>query len=330
MATPLSSSALVKALRAEGVNVVEHPGWRSHNRAGHGPWGPVHGVVIHHTVTTGTAASVDICWDGYNDLPGPLCHGVVDKEGTVHLVGNGRANHAGTGDDDVLRAVIAEDYDEAPPRPNENNTDGNRYFYGFECINLGDGKDPWPTKQLEAIERLSAAICRVHGWTARSVIGHREWTDTKVDPRGFAMPDLRARIARRLSAKPTGKAKANGASDAALVSPVHVPEAAPKDPSTKQGKPASSSPTEQEPPMFTDKAFWLATVERAVRTFAQTLIAALGLDTTDLLDLPWEHGLALAGLATILSVLTSIATAGTGKRGPGITETTTADAPLNP
>ncbi len=51
----------------------------------------------------------------------------------------GRANHAGPGDDDVLRAVIAE---KALPRDNEANTDGNRHFYGFECENLGDGDDP--------------------------------------------------------------------------------------------------------------------------------------------------------------------------------------------
>ncbi|MEV5083326.1 N-acetylmuramoyl-L-alanine amidase, partial [Streptomyces sp. NPDC056159] len=30
----------------------------------------------------------------------------------------------------------------------------------FECENLGDGKDPWPTEQIEAIVRVIAAICR--------------------------------------------------------------------------------------------------------------------------------------------------------------------------
>lgn len=82
-------------------------------------------------------------------------------------------------------------------------TDGNAHFYGFECINLGDGQDPWPTAQLDAIERVSAAICRAHGWSARSVIGHLEWSDWKSDPRGFAMPDMRARIASRLGQKPS-------------------------------------------------------------------------------------------------------------------------------
>ncbi|GAU66651.1 hypothetical protein SSP35_03_02990 [Streptomyces sp. NBRC 110611] len=74
---------------------------------------------------------------------------------------------------------------------------------------------------------------------------------------------------------------------------------------------------------LTTSRFWVAAVERAVRTFAQTLIAALGLDTTDILHVPWEHGLALAGTAALLSLLTSIAAAGTGSDGPGITETPT-------
>ena len=114
----------------------------------------------------GAASTVRLCRDGHPDLPGPLCHGVITKDGTVHLVGYGRANHAGLGDDDVLRAVIAE---KPLPPDNEANTDGNRHFYGFECENLGDGKDPWPAAQLEAIERAAAAVCRHHGWThARS------------------------------------------------------------------------------------------------------------------------------------------------------------------
>ncbi|MFD3741574.1 peptidoglycan-binding protein [Streptomyces sp. NPDC058629] len=195
MATPLTADRLLAALLAEGVTVVEHPGWRTNNRNHMGPWGPVHGVMIHHTVTTGTASSVDLCFRGHSKLPGPLCHGVIAKDGTVHLVGNGRANHAGSGDDDVLRAVISEG--ELPP-DNEANTDGNRHFYGFEAVNLGDGKDPWPAVQLLAIERAAAAVCRAHGWNERSVIGHLEWQPGKIDPRGFTMDSMRTRIGKRL------------------------------------------------------------------------------------------------------------------------------------
>ncbi|BDH07864.1 N-acetylmuramoyl-L-alanine amidase [Streptomyces seoulensis] len=195
MSPPMSASGFLSALKAEGLKVVEVGSWRTHNRNHKGPWGPVHGIMIHHTVTSGSARTVELCREGYDDLPGPLCHGVITKDGKVHLVGYGRANHAGLGDDEVLRAVIAE---KGLPTDNESNTDGNRYFYGFECENLGDGEDPWPEAQMEAIVRVSAAICRHHDWTERSVIGHREWQPGKVDPRGFTMASLRARVKERL------------------------------------------------------------------------------------------------------------------------------------
>ncbi|KAB8167303.1 N-acetylmuramoyl-L-alanine amidase [Streptomyces sp. 3MP-14] len=200
MATPLTADRLLAALRAEGVKIVEHRSWRTHNRNHKGRWGPVNGVMLHHTVTTGTEASVRLCYEGHSALPGPLCHGVIAKDGTVYLVGNGRANHAGSGDGDVLQAVI----DERPlPADNQANTDGNARFYGFECVNLGDGKDPWPAAQVEAMVRASAAICRAHGWGKKgdtSVIGHAEWQPGKVDPRGpgVSMGDIRRRVAQRL------------------------------------------------------------------------------------------------------------------------------------
>jgi LysM repeat protein len=199
MAPPLTADEFLAALRGEGLVVVEVGNWRAHHRNHKGPWGPVHGVMIHHTVTKGSAATVDICRRGYASLPGPLCHGVITKDGRVHLVGYGRANHAGSGDGDVLRAVIGE---QALPVDDEANTDGNRHFYGFECENLGDGKDPWPGAQLEAIEKVGAAVCRAHGWNERSVIGHLEWQPGKIDPRGFTMGEMRARIAKRLARKP--------------------------------------------------------------------------------------------------------------------------------
>jgi hypothetical protein len=191
----MSAGDFLSILRGEGVTVVEVGNWRTHNREGHGPWGPMNGVMIHHTVTSGSAKTVTICRDGYAALPGPLCHGVITKDGRVHLVGYGRANHAGLGDDDVLQAVINET---ALPPDNEANTDGNRHFYGFECENLGNGQDPWPAAQLLAIEKASAAICRHHGWSERSVIGHLEWQPGKSDPRGFGMPWMRDRIGQRL------------------------------------------------------------------------------------------------------------------------------------
>jgi hypothetical protein len=207
MSAPLSADQFLAALKAEGLKVIEQGNWRTHNRNAKGPWGPVNGVMIHHTVTTGTSHTVAICRDGYADLPGPLCHGVIAKDGTVYLVGYGRANHAGLGDRDVFNAVVAESYATNPPADNQANVDGNPHFYGFECENLGDGKDPWPAAQLAAIEKVGAALCRKHKWGAKSVIGHLEWQPGKVDPRGFTMASMRTRIANRLAGKVPPPAK---------------------------------------------------------------------------------------------------------------------------
>ncbi|MGW1433376.1 peptidoglycan recognition protein family protein [Streptomyces sp. NPDC002431] len=202
MAIPLSASAVLAALRAEGVTVVEVGNWRTHNRNAKGPWGPVNGSVVHHTVTKGTANTVRIVRDGYAELPGPLCHGMIAKDGRVHLVGWGRTNHAGGGDPRVLDQVVAESYGARPSPPakgNANGVDGNARFYGWECENLGDDKDPWPAAQYDAIVRVQAALCRAHGWSAKSAIGHREWSSDKVDPRGIDMARLRADVAERLA-----------------------------------------------------------------------------------------------------------------------------------
>ncbi|MGW3628191.1 N-acetylmuramoyl-L-alanine amidase [Streptomyces sp. NPDC000880] len=237
MAAPLSADRILAALRAEGLKVVEYRSWRTNNRNHKGAWGPVHGVMIHHTVTSGTASSVELCYNGHSALPGPLCHGVIDKAGTVHLVGNGRANHAGLGDGDVLRAVVDE---KALPADNEADTDGNRYFYGFEAVNLGNGKDPWPAAQLLAIEQAAAALCRAHGWTYRSVIGHLEWQPGKIDPRGFTMDSMRERIKARLT--PTAPKPPAPKPPAATPAPAkpkvslaHIVSAAKHDPAAAQG-----------------------------------------------------------------------------------------------
>lgn len=217
MSLPLTASQFTTALRAEGVHVVERPGWETHNRNHKGPFGPVHGVMIHHTVSKNELSSVELCEDGYAELPGPLCQSVIGKSASVYMVGNGRTNHAGTGDPNVFAAVKDERYGDVPPvtrvHEGQAGVDGNTHFYGAECVNMGDGKDPWPEAQVEAMVRWATAICRAHGWTAKSVIGHKEWSDWKTDPRGPGMPSMtefRARVAARLAQPPSWDGDAGG------------------------------------------------------------------------------------------------------------------------
>jgi hypothetical protein len=58
--------------------------------------------------------------------------------------------------------------------------------------------------------------------------------------------------------------------------------------------------------MFT-KSFVLQLVERAIKTFAQTLVALAGASQMDWLSLDWLQLAATAAIAAGLSVLTSIA-----------------------
>lgn len=200
MATPLTPDQMLRALKAEGVNVREYRDWDTHNRNHKGPWGPVHGVMIHHTVTgPDVGYTVRLCYDGHSELPGPLCHAVGGKDGAVYLVGHGRSNHAGSGDGDVLAAVKLEAA--VLPADNEADTDGNRYFYGIEIQNRGDGQDPYPVSQYNQAVRWAAALCRAHGWSARSVVGHKEWQPGKVDP-SFDMAAFRMHVNARLTEPP--------------------------------------------------------------------------------------------------------------------------------
>ncbi|MEV6419068.1 peptidoglycan-binding protein [Streptomyces sp. NPDC051662] len=176
----MTADQFVKALKAEGVNVKERSGWRTHNRNHKGAWGPVHGVVIHHTAGRNSLAFVS---SGSSALPGPLCHTHLAKDGTATMVGNGRANHAGTFASNAHTAVVTES--STHPKPSKAEPiDGNTHYYGIEIENLGDGKDFYPQSQYDAAVKWAAAICRHHGWTADSVIGHKEGTTRKIDPKG--------------------------------------------------------------------------------------------------------------------------------------------------
>ncbi|MGH3388940.1 MAG: holin [Actinomadura sp.] len=66
--------------------------------------------------------------------------------------------------------------------------------------------------------------------------------------------------------------------------------------------------------MFTAN-FWRDAIERAIRTAAQALIGILGAGATGLLDIDWPAALSAAGLAALLSLLTSIVASGVGTKG---------------
>ena len=66
--------------------------------------------------------------------------------------------------------------------------------------------------------------------------------------------------------------------------------------------------------MIFTKQFWLDSVERAIKSFAQSAITLIGSDATGYTHLAWEHVAGVSAVVALLSVLTSVATASVTKR----------------
>lgn len=67
-------------------------------------------------------------------------------------------------------------------------------------------------------------------------------------------------------------------------------------------------------PLFTG-SFWLDTLERAVKTAAQTVIGLIGTNAADVTGLDWQEIGITTAVTTGLSVLFSIVSSGIGEAG---------------
>lgn len=175
---------IADVLRAEGVKLVEYPGWQ--NR-GHGDFKDIRGVMAHHTGSdNATAASIA---NGRPDLPGPLSQLHIARDGTVTVVAVGVAWHAGVGMYPWLPTNM-----------------GNWHMIGIECANSGSSpaaphRRNWPAAQYFALVKCCAAINRRLSQTAARTIGHKEYAGRaqgKWDPGAIDMDILRADIAARI------------------------------------------------------------------------------------------------------------------------------------
>lgn len=167
---------LADTLRSSGLRVVEIAGWKTRGRPGN--FGPPRGVILHHTGAGSSEGLRDLITNGRKDLPGPLSHLFLDRDGTFYVVAAGRCNHAG-------------------PGYWQGTTLGNGTFIGIEAANSGDGKEEWPQVQLEAYAHGVAALLEKIGADTVMAIGHKEWArpkGRKVDP-SFDMMDFREHVA---------------------------------------------------------------------------------------------------------------------------------------
>lgn len=178
-------------LRNHGMTVIEIPGWRTRGRpASTGEFKPV-GVLCHHTGTydglgdpkNDRAYAGWLATEGRSDLPAPLAHLALSREGVVYVLASGRANHAGRAKSSGTVAA----------------GDGNALYIGIEAMN--DGEQGWDTKQFQTFALLSAVLClRVTHNSVRTVRGHKETSTTgKWDPGRIDMNTFREVTLRKMN-----------------------------------------------------------------------------------------------------------------------------------
>lgn len=157
---------LPDVLMDAGLKVATVDGWETR---GSGDMGPVRGVICHHTAGPKSAnmPSLKTIINGRPDLPGPLAHLGLGRDGTFYVIAAGRCNHAGKG-------------------TWNGETGGNTHFIGVEAENTGGHDDfPWPAVQLDAYQRGVAAIFKHLRLDANCCVGHREYAlpvGRKTDP----------------------------------------------------------------------------------------------------------------------------------------------------
>ena len=184
---------LADAFRAQGLTVVEEPGWQTRGQ----PWaaGEPSAGMQHHTAPPVPFPPTALYSDGRIK-----CHFNVKPDGTVHVIAAGRPNYSsGSGSKIVLdeaRRSIAPS-GTAAARGLWDSGNMNPHYIGNETDHLGDGS-PIPAVQLDAVVRCWRAICGRLGWPPARIVGHAESTRRKIDPRWNGLDPHVAMVALRM------------------------------------------------------------------------------------------------------------------------------------
>lgn len=208
MSRPMTAREYKRAMKKWKVPVVWYPGWASRGRPSYLGWSDIKGIIIHHTGSDSQARSY-IDWlftegRASEGIPAPLAQVMTSMAGKVWVGALGRANHAGKGSTSTYNKVVSENYDgyDKEIAPGPDGMDGNARYYGNEV--MFDGGQSMTDPQYRAVVLWCAAICDHYGWTALSIIGHREWSARKWDPGHTQMWKLRRDVQALLDAGPGG------------------------------------------------------------------------------------------------------------------------------
>ena len=166
-----------------GSKLKALPDWQQY---GHGDFGPIFGIMVHHT---GNArADAMSIRNGRPDLEGPLSNLHIAQDGTVTVVAAGVCWHAGAGS-----------------YPGIPTNGGNQVLIGIECAWPRDTsitpatqtRERWPDAQIIAMRDSVAAILNKLGFAQDRVIAHKEYAGQaagKWDPGNLDMGWFRREV----------------------------------------------------------------------------------------------------------------------------------------
>lgn len=161
------------------------PDWENY---GHGDFGNIWGVMVHHTGNA--AADAMSIRNGRPDLDGPLSNLHIAQDGTVTIVAAGVCWHAGAGS--------------YPGIPTDG---GNQVLIGIECAWPRDTsitaatqtRERWPDAEIIAMRDTVAAILNRLKFASDRVIAHKEYAGArqgKWDPGNLDMAWFRREVAK--------------------------------------------------------------------------------------------------------------------------------------
>lgn len=140
------------------------------------------GQMVHHTVTTARQSAVvaTTVLAVRPDVPPPRCNIVVERDGTLVVISNGRAADSGKGNKAALDAVMKDQPVRWTRQQHADDYDGTAWWIDWEVANNGVD-EPYPDAQITGLCRGLAAVNLAKGWSPNRIVHHRQHTRRKVD-----------------------------------------------------------------------------------------------------------------------------------------------------